>query len=82
MFCYAFKSIRVRDISKLIEGLFIWAKLSRLPRKHFDRSNNFVLFIWGNVFPLTGYKVSCFDVDVVKCKQIKVFPLNGKVVFR
>ena len=29
-------------------------KLSRLPRKHFDRSHNFVLFIWGNVFPLAG----------------------------
>ena len=28
-------------------------KLSRLPRKHFDRSNNVVLFIWRNVFPLT-----------------------------
>ena len=29
-------------------------KLSRFPRKHFDRSNNVVLFIWRNVFPLTG----------------------------
>ena len=29
-------------------------KLSRLARKHFDESNNFVLFIWRNVIPLTG----------------------------
>ena len=29
-------------------------KFSRFPRKHFDRLNNVVLFIWRNVFPLTG----------------------------
>ena len=54
-------------------------KLSPFPRKHFDRSNNVVLFIWRNVFRLPG-KVSLGDVDFVKCKQ-NVFPLSGKVVF-
>ena len=71
--------IIVRNIV-LSKGLFIWAEVISVPaRKHFDRSNNVVLFIWRNVFPLTG-KVSRGDVDFVKCKQ-KVFPLSGKFVF-
>ena len=67
------------DCHRILRACSYGQKLSRFPRKHFDRSNNVVLFIWRNVFPLTG-KVSHGDVDFVKCKQ-KVFPLSGKVVF-
>ena len=35
---------------------------------------------YGEIFSRLPGKVSCFDVDFVKCKQ-KVFPLSGKVVF-
>ena len=54
-------------------------KLSRFPRKHFDRSNN-VVCSYGEMFSRLPGKVSRGDVDFVKCKQ-KVFPLSGKVVF-
>ena len=54
-------------------------KLSRLPTKHFDKSNTFILFLWEMFSRLPG-KVSRCDVDFVKCKH-KVFPLSGKVVF-
>ena len=54
-------------------------KLSRLPRKHFDRSNN-VFSVHGEMFSRLQGKVFRCDVDFGKCKQ-KVFPLSGKVVF-
>ena len=68
---------RIRPL--LIRACSYGQKLSLLPRKHCDRSNN-VLFIGRNVFPLTVGKISRCDVDFVKCEQ-KVFPLSGKVVF-
>ena len=40
--------------ARLLKACSYGQKLSRFPRKHFDRSNNVVLFIWRNVFPLTG----------------------------
>ena len=47
--------------------------LSRLPKKHFAKSNNFVRFIWKHfIFPLWR--------KFFKCKH-QVFPLSGKVGF-
>ena len=54
--------------------------LFQLPRKHFDRSNNFVLSSCEEMlFRLPG-DVFCCDVNFVKCKQ-NVIPLSRKVVF-
>ena len=61
------KNVSIKVFKKDISngGIYItiirYQKSFRLPRKHFDKSNNFVLFIWGNVFRLPG-KVSRCDV--------------------
>ena len=65
---------------ELIRACLYGQKLSRLARKHFDKSNNFVLIIWKNVIPLISGTVSSCDVDIVKCEQ-KVFSPGGKVVY-
>ena len=43
-----------REMHTQLRACSYGQKLFRFPRKHLDRSNNVVLFIWRNVFPLTG----------------------------
>ena len=42
------------SVCALLRACLYGKKLSLFPRKHFDRSNKVVLFIWRKFFPLTG----------------------------
>ena len=78
---FSFMVILISRELNISNGLFTWAEVLSVAEKTFRQVMQIILFCsCGEMFSRLPGKVSCYDVDFVKCKQ-KVFPLSGKVVF-